>query len=85
MRLMLASCLLTISLSLTGCKSPSPLPADPCEWSKPILFSDATKVWLQRDGTLPEPVRADLWEIVQHNQKLAAICGVDRSRGERGS
>ncbi len=70
-----ALCLLMIVLSLGACKSPSPLPADPCEWSRPILFSDATKVWLQRDGDLPEPVRADLWQIVQHNQKLAAICG----------
>jgi hypothetical protein len=75
MKSMVVLCLLMTTLSLGACKSPSPLSADPCEWSRPILFSDATKVWLQKDGPLPEPVRADLWQIVQHNQKLADICG----------
>nr|WP_140393682.1 hypothetical protein [Nitrospira cf. moscoviensis SBR1015] len=75
MRSLLALCLLMISLSLTSCKSPSPLPADPCEWSQPIRFSQDTKVWLRRGEPLPEFVKADLWKIVQHNEKVAAICG----------
>lgn len=76
MKSILVLCLLMITLSLGACKaSPSPLPADPCEWSKPIRFSQETKDWLQRGGTLPEPVKSDLWQIVQHNEKIAAICG----------
>lgn len=76
MKWMLVPFLLMTLLSLGGCKnSPSPLPTDPCEWSKPILFSTATREWLTRDGNLPTPVRADLWKIVQHNEKVFAICG----------
>lgn len=75
MRLRTFLCLLMTLLSLTGCKSPSPLPADPCEWDKPIYFSPATKAWLLRDGELMLSVKADLWKIVQHNEKVLTICG----------
>lgn len=76
MRFVQSLCLLMTLLSLVGCKSsPSPLPADPCEWSRPILFSADTKTWLLRDGPLPEPVKADLWKIVQYNETVAAVCG----------
>ena len=74
MRLKIVLCLLLTLTFLTACKS-SPLPADPCGWSEPIAFSLYTKQWIVRGGALPGPVKADLWKIVQHNEKFAAICG----------
>ena len=70
----------TLSLSLTAsaiflsaCSLPVSIDAD-CAWTKPILFSDASKEWLIERMPWPEHFRADLIKIVRHNEKFETFC-----------
>lgn len=73
MRLIYASVLLLVSLSLTACKS-VPVPADPCAWAVPITFAPDTKEWLAARDWSPT-VTEDFAKIVAHNEKVKMFCG----------
>ena len=69
-----ATAIFLIAFSLGACALPVSIDAD-CAWTKPIRFSEATKMWLVNRVPWPEPLRADLVKIAKHNEKFETFCG----------
>ena len=69
-----ATAIFLIACSLGACAIPVRIDAD-CAWTKPIRFSEATKMWLVNQVPWPAPVRADLIKIAKHNEKYGVFCG----------
>lgn len=60
--------------SLGACALPVSIDAD-CAWTKPIRFSEVTKMWLVDQVPWPVALRDDLIKIAKHNEKFETFCG----------
>ena len=66
--------LIASAIFLNACSLPVSIDAD-CAWTKPIKFSDTTKIWLTDRIPWPESLRVDLIKIARHNEKFETFCG----------
>lgn len=69
-----ATAIFLTAFSLGACAVPVSIDAD-CAWTKPITFSDETKMWLVTQVPWPDALRDDLVKIAKHNEKFETFCG----------